>query len=99
MVASSVVSSLKLCIGARGGTSNGQEDALAEVVRSRLNAKVKDKSLAIVQRAQLMYGLSAVILHLIAVVPASETATWTAEKTGEIAFECLEAIARRTQII
>ena len=71
MVASSVISNLKLLAASKGGASDGSEETTAKLVRARLNARAASAQVRSVMRAQLVHGLAPIALYVQRVLPQS----------------------------
>ncbi len=99
MVASSVISNLKLLAASKGGASDGSEETTAKLVRARLNARTASAQVRSVMRAQLVHGLAPIALYVQRVLPQSVWKPCTPELRSEFVYECLEVVAARTKLL
>ena len=99
MVASSVISNLKLLAASKGGASDGSEETTAKLVRARLNARTASAQVRSVMRAQLVHDLAPIALYVQRVLPQSVWKPWTPELRSDFVYECLEVVAARTKLL
>ena len=99
MVAATVTTGLKVAISAHGGSGAGQEDALATAVRTRLNAKNPNFNTKSGKRGQLIHGLALLSRYVRGSLYPGLFGRLDEAKLGDIVFELLEVVAKRTKIL
>ena len=98
MAPADIAAGLRMAVGARGGTPVGLEDTMIELCRSRLRARVVSGEAVAVRRAIVLSALVPLIRYLQASLGVATFQAISAVEGGDIIFEFIEVILRRTKL-